>query len=116
VQAEPVEEIVRSMNGKDRNGAYQTDEERHEKHSHEQIELLNELRIAIPGVQVLFAFLLVVPFSEKFSTVTTLLQYVYLATMLSTAVSAVLLIAPSSHHRLCGARSRGRRGWRWATA
>jgi hypothetical protein len=80
VQAEPVEEVVRSMNGKDRNGDPQTDEDRHEKLNRELIELLHELRVAIPGVQVLFAFLLVVPFSQGFSSVTMPQQYVYYAT------------------------------------
>ncbi len=56
--------------------------------------------MALPGVQVLFAFLLIVPFSQGFPTVTPLQRYAYFATLLSTAVSAVLLIAPSSHHRL----------------
>jgi hypothetical protein len=68
------------MNGKDRNGDPQTDEDRHEKLNRELIELLNELRVAIPVVQVLFAFLLVVPFSQGFTSVTTPQQYVYYAT------------------------------------
>jgi hypothetical protein len=105
VQAEPVEVVVLSTNGKDRNsgdpqGDPQTDEDRHEKLNRELLELLHELRVAIPGVQVLFAFLLVVPFSQGFSSVSTPQRYVYFATMLCTAVSAVLLLAPSSHHRL----------------
>jgi hypothetical protein len=104
VQARPVEEFVLSTNGKDRNGHPQgdpqTDEDRHEKLNRELLELLHELRVAIPEVQVLFAFLLVVPFSQGFSSVSTPQRYVYFATMLCTAVSAVLLLAPSSHHRL----------------
>jgi cation transport ATPase len=76
------------------------DEDQKERRDRELIELLNELRVALPGVQVLFAFLLIVPFSQRFSTVTQLQQYVFLATLLCAAVSAVLLIAPSSHHRL----------------
>ena len=105
VQAEPVEVVVLSTNGKDRNsgdplGDPKTAEDRNEKLNRELIELLNELRVAIPGVQVLFAFLLVVPFSQGFSSVSTSQRYVYFATMLCTAVSAVLLLAPSSHHRL----------------
>jgi hypothetical protein len=92
------------MNAKDRSGDPggdpQTDEDRHEKLNRELLELLHELRVAIPGVQVLFAFLLVVPFSQGFASVSTPQRYVYFATMLCTAVSAVLLLAPSSHHRL----------------
>ncbi len=109
VQPALVEVVVLSTNGKDRNsvdpqgdplGDPKTAEDRNEKLNRELIELLNELRVAIPGVQVLFAFLLVVPFSPGFSSVSTLQRYVYFATMLCTAVSGVLLLAPSSHHRL----------------
>jgi len=49
---------------------------------------------------VLFAFLLIVPFSQRFSSMTPLQRHVYFATLLCAAVSAALLIAPSSHHRL----------------
>jgi hypothetical protein len=66
----------------------------------ELIELLYELRVALPGVQVLFAFLLVVPFSQRFSVVTPLQIRVYFAVLLCTAVAAVLLIVLSTHHRL----------------
>jgi len=64
------------------------------------IELLNELRVALPGVQVLFAFLLIVPFTERFTTLTSTQEKVYYATLLCTTASAVLLIAPSAHHRI----------------
>jgi hypothetical protein len=66
----------------------------------ELIELLNELRVALPGVQVLFAFLLIVPFSNGFTRVTGFQKDVYFATFLSTALSTALLIAPSTYHRL----------------
>ena len=76
-----------------------------ERRHRELIELLNELRVALPGVQVLLAFfLLVVPFSQRFSTVTPLQLRVYFAVLLCTAVAAVLLIAPSSHHPRRGVR------------
>jgi hypothetical protein len=78
----------------------ETGEDPSERRHRELIELLNELRVALPGVQVLFAFLLVVPFSQRFSVVTPLQLRVYFAVLLCTAVAAVLLIAPSSHHRL----------------
>src|SRR5215204_4545515 len=71
-----------------------------ERLNRELIELLNELRVALPGVQVLFAFLLIVPFSQRFSSVTLLQRHVYFAVLLCAALSAALLIAPSSHHRL----------------
>jgi len=66
----------------------------------ELIELLNELRVALPGVQVLFGFLLVVPFSVGWRTADGFQRNVYFFTMLCTAVASVLLIAPSSYHRI----------------
>jgi uncharacterized membrane protein YedE/YeeE len=64
------------------------------------MELLNELRVALPGIQVLFAFLLVVPFNAGFETVTEFQKDVYVATLLTTALATVCLIAPSAHHRI----------------
>jgi hypothetical protein len=75
-------------------------EDRHERTARELIELLQELRIVIPGVQVLFAFLLTVPFSQGFTKLDSLQRGVFFATLLCTAVATVLLIAPSSHHRV----------------
>ncbi|MDQ2984744.1 MAG: DUF6328 family protein [Actinomycetota bacterium] len=66
----------------------------------ELIELLNELRVALPGVQVLFAFLLAVPFAQGWQRVTDLQRDVFFIAFLCTAASSVLLIAPSAHHRL----------------
>lgn len=63
-------------------------------------ELLGELRVALPGVQVLFAFLLTVPFSQQFSKVTPFQEKVYFVTLLLTAVASALLIAPTAHHRI----------------
>lgn len=63
-------------------------------------ELLQELRVALPGVQVLFAFLLAVPFQQNFTEISSFEKKVYFVTLLCTAISAVLLIAPSSYHRL----------------
>lgn len=64
------------------------------------IELLGELRIALPGVQVLFAFLLVAPFNQRFGRTTTFERHLYLATLLITLLSSILLIAPTVIHRL----------------
>jgi len=64
------------------------------------IELLNELRVALPGVQVLFAFLLILPFQQGFPMVTDFQKVVYLVTLLAASLAAVMLIAPSMHHRL----------------
>jgi hypothetical protein len=77
-----------------------TAEDRHERTAREEIELLQELRIVIPGVQVLFAFLLTVPFAGRFTELTALQRKVFFATLLCTAVATALLIAPSAHHRL----------------
>jgi Family of unknown function (DUF6328) len=63
-------------------------------------ELLGELRVAIPGVQVLFAFLLAVPFSQRFARVGPFERIVYLVTLLLTAIASALLIAPSAYHRI----------------
>jgi Family of unknown function (DUF6328) len=63
-------------------------------------ELLQELRVALPGVQVLFAFLLAVPFQQGFAEITAFQKDVYFATLLCTAISAALLISPSAYHRM----------------
>ena len=77
-----------------------SDENENERLDRELIELLNELRIALPGVQVLFAFLLILPFSKGFPEVTEAERVVYIAAVFCTTLSTVLLIAPSSYHRL----------------
>ncbi len=71
-----------------------------ERSAREVVELLQELRIVLPGVQVLFAFLLTVPFAQRFTELTSLQRSVFFATLLCTAVATALLIAPSAHHRL----------------
>jgi len=63
-------------------------------------ELVEEHRLAMPGVQVLFAFLLGVPFTQRFGSTTELQRDVYFLTFICTAVSTALLIAPSAYHRL----------------
>jgi predicted membrane channel-forming protein YqfA (hemolysin III family) len=75
-------------------------EDRGSRLDRELIELLNELRVALPGVQVLFAFLLTVPFSQRFGSVTPTQRAVYFACVLSTAAATVLFIAPTAYHRL----------------
>jgi hypothetical protein len=70
------------------------------KQDRELIELLNELRVALPGIQVLFAFLLIVPFSQGFKDVTSIQKLVYFLSFLSTAVATALLIAPTAYHRI----------------
>jgi predicted membrane channel-forming protein YqfA (hemolysin III family) len=75
-------------------------ESKDERLDRELIELLNELRVALPGVQVLFAFLLTVPFSQRFGQLTGLQRDVYFGTFLATALASLLFIAPTAYHRL----------------
>jgi Family of unknown function (DUF6328) len=76
------------------------DESEGERLDRNLAELLQELRVALPGVQVLFAFLLAVPFQQNFTKITGFQEKVYFATLLCTALSAALLISPTSYHRL----------------
>lgn len=62
-------------------------------------ELLQELRVALPGVQVLLAFLLTVPFNARFEILGTEDRAVFFVGVLSAAIASVLMIAPSAHHR-----------------
>jgi uncharacterized RDD family membrane protein YckC len=75
-------------------------ESEHERVNRELTELLNELRVAMPGVQVLFAFLLAVPFQQRFATVNAFQREVYLVTLLAAATATAFFIAPSAYHRL----------------
>jgi hypothetical protein len=76
------------------------DEDVKERLEREHGELLEELRALIPGAQVLFGFLLAIRFTSPFTDLTAVQRYVYYATLLSTAVALVLLLAPSAYHRL----------------
>jgi Kef-type K+ transport system membrane component KefB len=75
-------------------------ESKEERLNRELIEFLNEVRVALPGVQVLFAFLLIVPFSNGYANMTELQKDVYFITFLCTAAASAFLIAPSAQHRL----------------
>jgi hypothetical protein len=76
------------------------DESPKQRVDRELIELLNELRVALPGVQVLFAFLLGIPFTSRFHDVNGATEAMYVVALLTTAVASALLIAPSAVHRL----------------
>jgi O-antigen/teichoic acid export membrane protein len=76
------------------------EESKEDRHNRELIELLNELRVALPGVQVLFAFLLAVPFANGFPRLGRLDRDIFYVAFIATALSTALLIAPSSYHRL----------------
>ncbi len=76
------------------------DETEKERLDRNLTELLGELRVALPGIQVLFAFLLVVPFNQGYSRMTPFDKDAYFATLLSTTLASILLISPTVHHRL----------------
>jgi hypothetical protein len=75
-------------------------EEEQERLNRQMVELLNELRVAMPGVQVLFGFLLAVPFQQRFGQVTAFQRDVYFVTLLAAACATAFLIAPSAYHRI----------------
>ena len=62
-------------------------------------EQLQELRIAQAGVQILFAFLLTIPFQQRFTILTDLQRNIYLFTLLAAAVSVIVFTAPVALHR-----------------
>ena len=75
-------------------------ETRKERVDRELMELLNELRVALPGVQILFAFLLIVPFQQSMGQSTDFQRGVYLLTLLAASVATGLFIAPAAQHRV----------------
>jgi hypothetical protein len=82
----------------ERNGRNETELERWDRNL---LELMGELRVALPGVQVLFAFLLVAPFNQRFGSASQFERALYFATLLLTTLSSILLIAPTVMHRIC---------------
>jgi hypothetical protein len=72
----------------------------HRTRDRQMTELLQELRVALPGVQILFAFLLAVPFAQGFQRATGFQRDLFFATLLATSASAICLIAPTATHRL----------------
>ena len=76
------------------------DETPQERSDRNLLELLNELRVALPGVQLLFGFLLIVPFTERFADVTEFQKDLYFVVLLLTTIATALLIAPTALHRL----------------
>jgi uncharacterized protein DUF6328 len=76
------------------------DETEEERLDRNLTELLNELRVALPGVQVLFAFLLGVPFTQRFAELAGYQQDIYFGTLVCAAAATAFLIAPSAHHRI----------------
>jgi len=81
----------------DDKGREETEKERLDRNLQ---ELLGELRVALPGVQVLFAFLLVVPFQQSFADITNFQRTTYFVTLLLATAASACLIAPTAHHRI----------------
>jgi Family of unknown function (DUF6328) len=81
-------------------GARRRNESEEERLDRNLMELLQELRVALPGIQVLFAFLLVVPFQQGWVDVTEFEKIVYYVTLLFTAAASICLIAPTARHRI----------------
>jgi membrane-bound acyltransferase YfiQ involved in biofilm formation len=81
-------------------GPPERDREEQERLNRQLLELLNELRVALPGVQVLFAFLLAVPFQQRFEDVNAFQRDVYFVTLLAAMAATAFLIAPSAYHRI----------------
>ena len=71
-----------------------------ERRNRQLVELLNELRVALPGVQMLFGFLLAVPFSARFDSISNGQRNLYYLTFIATALASVCFIAPTSFHRV----------------
>jgi hypothetical protein len=86
-----------SAPGSEETGRRETHKERVDR---ELIELLNELRVALPGVQILFAFLLIVPFQQSIAQATEFQRDVYFLTLVAVCVATGLLIAPAAQHRV----------------
>jgi hypothetical protein len=75
-------------------------ESRGERLDRELMELLQELRVMIPGVQVLLAFLLTAPFQQRFAQLQGSLRNAFFASIACATLATACLIAPSAHHRL----------------
>lgn len=78
-------------------GGGETEKERRDR---ELIEMLNELRVALPGIQVLFAFLLTIPFTNAFEQTTSTQRAAFFTAFLGATAASLLLIAPTVFHRL----------------
>jgi hypothetical protein len=92
------------------------DETHKQRLDRELIELLNEVRVALPGAQVLFAFLLVLPFQGRFSELSGLQKDLYAGALMTSAAAIALLIAPSSYHRINFRRPMKEGMIRWANS
>jgi hypothetical protein len=89
---------------------------REERLNQEWTELLDEVRVVLPGTEVLFAFLLSLPFTDRFGTVARSDKTVYTVAFLAAALATLLLVAPSAQHRLLWRQQRKDVQLRIATA
>jgi len=80
--------------------AQRRDESEEERLDRNLMELLQELRVVLVGIQVTFAFLLIVPFQQGWAQVTDFEQTVYFVTLLLCAAASACLIAPTARHRM----------------
>ena len=71
-----------------------------EKLDRELVELLQEMRVMLPGIEVVFGFLLTVPFTERFTRLSDLQRFTYFTVFITTALAIAFLVAPSAYHRL----------------
>ena len=89
-------------------------ENQKERLDRELIELLNELRVVLTGVQVLFAFLLILPFTDRFQALLPTQQLMFAVAFTVTATASVLLMAPVAFHRIRFRQQDKERMLRWA--
>jgi len=87
-------------------GVGRTDETEAERLDRNLNELLQELRVAQTGVQILFAFLLTLPFAARFGDVDTFELVVYIVALLASTAAAGMIIAPVAYHRMLFRRGR----------
>jgi Kef-type K+ transport system membrane component KefB len=77
-----------------------SEESKGERLNRELMELLQELRVVIPGVQILLAFLLTAPFQQRFADLPGSMRNAFFASIACATLATAFLIAPSAHHRL----------------
>ena len=83
-----------------RDRAHEDDEDAREVRDRQVMEVLQELRVAITGGQLLFGFLLTVPFAQGWADTTDLQRTLYLITLLAIAIATTCFIAPTAAHRV----------------
>ena len=77
-----------------------SDESHDDKQQRQMGELLQELRVALPGVQILFGFLLTVPFAQRWGDTDDFQRTLFLITLLAIATATGCFIAPTAAHRV----------------